>query len=270
MSIQNKWRGLQALFSFNNWPMLVLGRLFDRRTQLVVYRTGNLEILVDHGGGDEAGTRACLTSDMYRRHLRNIPPHQGERVLDVGANGGGFPLLMRMEKRDMGRVVCVEMNHATYLRLLVNLATNLGPVATGINAAVTGMPADSELKLEVSRGSTGFSVYEQQTDVSNRHEVVRTTTLRTLYEQFFDGEPIDICKIDIESAEYDALDATPDAVLSKIRNLIIEFHEPARTGACVKRLERLGFVETTGEGDPNTGENTEVRVFSLRDAAAQN
>jgi FkbM family methyltransferase len=269
MSIQSKWRGLQALFSFDNWPMLVLERLFDRGTGLVVYRKGDLEILVDHGGGDEAGTRACLTSDMYRRHLRKIPGGRDERVLDLGANGGGFPLLMRAEKRDLATVVCVEMNRPTYLRLLVNLSTNLGPLATGVNAAVTGMPADSELKLETSRGSTGYSLYGQRTDGSNHHEVVRTTTLEALYEQYFNGAAIDICKVDIESAEYDALDATPDAILEKIRNLIIEFHDPARTDACVQRLLRLGFSETTGDGDPRTGENTEVRVFARREAAAQ-
>jgi hypothetical protein len=51
-------------------------------------------------------------------------------------------------------------------------------------------------------------------------------------------------------------------VLQKIRNLIIEFHDPAQTPVCVSRLLRLGFTEITGQGDAATGEATEVRAFS--------
>ncbi len=262
MSISQKLAGLAILLKFDNWPVLLLARIFDRRTGLVVYRKASLEVLVDHRGGDENGTRTCLASDMYSRHLRRIPKNGPERVLDLGANGGGFPLLLRLEGRELDRVVSVEMNPPTYLRLLVNLSANLGHCATGINAAVGAMPPGSEIMLQPCRGSTSLSAYDNRTDSSLPHVVVRTTTLEELYGQYFQGETIDICKIDIEGAEYETIQSSPDAILQKIRTIIIEFHDPPRTPACVQRLLRLGFVETTGEEDPKTGDASEVRVFS--------
>ncbi len=261
MSIKGMLANLRVFLQFDNWPTLLLNRVFDRKTGLVVYRKGGLEILIDHRGGDQNGTRTCLATDMYRRYLSRIDRGGAHRVLDLGANGGGFPLLLRLSNIDLAQVVCVEMNRPTWLRLLVNLATNLGDKATGINAAVSGMPADSEILLQPSRGDTGLSVDRNRADSSQPHVAVRTTTLEALYEQHFEGHDIDICKIDIEGAEYGVLGSSSDGMLQKIRNLIIEFHDPAQTPACVSRLLRLGFTEITDQGDAATGEATEVRAF---------
>ena len=253
--------GLETLLQFDNWPILVLGRVFDRKTGLVTYRKQGLEILVDHRGGDENGTRACIVSPMYRRHLAGLALSGPLRVLDLGANGGGFPLMLRLAGFDIAQVVCVEMNRPTWLRLMINLATNLNVNAIGLNAAVCGMPTGTEILLQPSRGSTSLSLNAQQTDASAPHISVPTITLADLCAQYFQGSDIDICKIDIEGAEYDALDAAPDEVIRKIRNLIIEFHTPAKTPACLSRLLRLGFSDSTGNGDARTSETTEVRVF---------
>jgi FkbM family methyltransferase len=253
---------LRVFLQFDNWPTLLLNRVFDRETGLVVYRKGGLEILIDHRGGDQNGTRACLTTDMYKRYLPKIDRGGPRRVLDLGSNGGGFPLMLRLAKVDLAQVVCVEMNRPTWLRLLVNPATNMGDKATGLNAAVSGMPADSEILLEPSRGGTGLSVDRNRADSSAPHVAVRTTTLEALYEQYFKGYDIDICKIDIEGAEYEVLGSSSDRVLEKIRNLIIEFHDPGQTPACVSRLLGLGFTEITDRSNAATGETTEVRAFS--------
>lgn len=261
MAFAQKLHGLVQLLQFDNWPILVLGRLLDRGTGLVVYRKQGLEILVDHRGGDEAGTRMCITCDMYRKHLRDITKAQPMRVLDLGANGGGFPLLLCLEGFSLVEVVCVEMNRSTYFRLVVNLATNLAGAATGINAAVCGV-AGSEILLEPSRGSTSLSMTTNRAEASAPHVAVPTTTISTLSDEHFGDQAIDICKMDIEGAEYDALDATPDSVLRRIRNLIIEFHDPARTPAQLSRLRQLGFEDVT-RSDARTGDRTEVRAFRL-------
>jgi FkbM family methyltransferase len=261
MLIRQKLQGLKALLQFDNWPMLVLARLFDRRTGLVTYRKGDLEVLVDHHGGDENGTRNCLVSDMYRKHLRGITAKDGVRVLDLGANGGGFPLLLLLSGFDVVQAVCVEMNPPTALRLLVNLNTNLGGRAIGVNAAVCGENAEPEILLERSRGSTGLSIYANRGRATEPHIAVPTITIGALCERYFPNASIDICKIDIEGAEYDGLAATPDAVLAKLENLIIEFHDPERTPSLLSRLHNAGFTETTPNVETQTGENTEVRSF---------
>ena len=264
MGFAEKLAGLQDVLQFDNWPMLVMCRMFDRKTGLVTYRKAGLEILVDHRGGDENGTRACIVSDMYRRHLASLGQRGPVRLLDLGANGGGFPLMLLLNGYEVIQAVCVEMNPATSLRLRLNLATNLGNRATAINAAVCGTNAPAEISLQLSRGSTGLSMYTDQAAASEPHATVPTTTITALCEQYFPETDVDICKIDIESAEYDVLQTTPESVLSRIRSLIVEFHDAERTPACLQRLQSLGFTDVTGDRDPHASKTTEVRAFRRR------
>ena len=104
-------------------------------------------------------------------------------------------------------------------------------------------------------------MYSNQASESEPHVAIPTTTIPALCEQYFPDGEIDICKIDIESAEYDALQSTPDSVLSRIRNLIIEFHDAERTPACLRRLQGLGFTDITGNTSPHASGKTEVRAF---------
>jgi FkbM family methyltransferase len=261
MSIKNSLKGLQAVLVFDNWPMLILGRLLDRRTGLVVYRKSGVEILIDHRGGDCSGTRDCIVSDMYRRYLPFFLLNGPATVLDLGANGGGFPLMLRLVGVVLARVVCVEMNPLTYQRLAVNLATNLGSSAIAVNAAVCGMPEDSEILLAPSRGGTGESIYTHQAEPKRSHVSVRTTTLPLLCNRYFKDESVDICKIDIEGAEYEMFDSCPDNVLVGIKYLLIEFHAPSRTPTVVERIRALGFQEMASEENHKTGAMTEVRAF---------
>jgi FkbM family methyltransferase len=261
MSIKNHLKGLRAVLVFDNWPMLVLGRLFDRQAGFVIYRKSGTEILIDHRGGDCNGTRDCIVSDMYRRYLPSFFLNGPVAVLDLGANGGGFPLMLRIAGVILARVVCIEMNPLTYQRLAVNLATNLGSSAIAINAAVCALPKDSEILLTPSRGGTGESIYTQRVDPEQSHVSVRTTTLPLLCDRYFKNEYVDICKIDIEGAEYEVFDSCPDDVLLKIKYLLIEFHILSRTQAVIERIKALGFQEMAPEEDHKTSATTEVRVF---------
>ncbi len=241
--------------------MLIMARSFDRRTGLVTYRKGSLEILVDHSGGDENGTRTCLVSNMYRKHLNALGTRGPVRVLDLGANGGGFPLLLLLDGYEVEQAVCVEMNPPTALRLLVNLDTNLNGRAIGINAAVCGTNAESEIRIEPSRRQPALSIYGRPDATAKSSVTVPTVTLSALCERYFPDTSIDICKIDIEGAEYDALESAPDAALHKIKVLIIEFHDPVRTPRLVARLQNAGFIEASPDSDVRTGGNTQVRSF---------
>lgn len=260
MSIATKIAGLKAVLVFDNWPMLVLGRLFDRRAGFVVYRKNGLEILVDHQGGDQTGTRQCIASDMYTRYLPSFTLRGPLRVMDLGANGGGFPLMLKVEGFEIARAVCVEMNPLTYRRLQVNVATNLGDSTVAINGAVAGPGQTAEILLRPSRGGTSESMYANRAEAAMPHVAVRPITLQALYDEHFNGELIDICKVDIEGAEYEALEGA-DEVLRRVRYLVIELHDPAKTPALLGRLKGLGFDQLAAEMDHKTGAITEVRVF---------
>jgi FkbM family methyltransferase len=261
MSIKTKIDGARALMTFDNWPALLLGRLFYRKTGLVVYCKNQLEILVDHRGGDEAGTRECIVGDMYRKYVPQFRLQEPAQVLDIGANGGGFPLMLMVEGVKLGLVVSVEMNPSTYSRLLVNLRSNIGFSAVGINAAVCGAASPSEILLKPSRGGVGYGMRDNMADTSSPHVAVKTTTFESLYNQYFRDRVIDICKIDIEGAEYDLIDSIRDDLLRKMRYLVIEFHDGSKTSSAIRRLTNLGFSEMTHHQERSNGTPTEVRVF---------
>ena len=258
MSIKTKIDGARAVMAFDNWPALFLGRLLYRKTGLVVYCKDNLEILVDDLGGDEAGTRKCIVSDMYRKYV----PIQASGT----CAGSGHRRQRRWISFDaaagrcqLASVVSVEMNPATYSRLLVNLQSNIGPSAVAMNAAACGTETGPEIPFAASRGSTGYSMGENS--VGGTVIKVKTTTFESLYDQYFAGGRIDICKIDIEGAEYDLLDSSPDDLLRRIRYLLIGFHDDSKTLAVIRRFAELGFSELTESSSRRTGAQTEVRFF---------
>lgn len=262
-----RFRGLEAILSFDNWPMLVLGRLFDRKTGFVAYRKNGLDILVDHRGGDQCGTRLCIATDMYRKYLRHfrLPPQI--RILDLGANGGGFPLMLKIAGFEIARAVCVELNPLTFQRLQLNLSTNLGQSAIAVNAAVCDMPPGSEVHIQPSRGGTGDSMYEDRATSAEACVSVPTTTFRALYDQYLAQETIDLCKIDIEGAEFDLLSSTSDDLLVRIRYLIVEVHYFHESGAerwetLRNRLLDLGFTDVTIPESHKTNHTTEVLAFA--------
>ena len=223
LSIRTKLEGMRSVFYFDNWPLLVVQRVFDRKTGLVAYRKHDLEILVDHRGGDETGTRECIASDMYSRYLPSLELPESISVLDLGANGGGFPLMLRIHQIRLARVVCVEMNPLTAQRLAVNLSLNVGSAGIAVNRAICdGASHGPEIVMRASRGSTSESIFRDQADKGPESYSVRTTTLSALYSEYFENGLIDICKVDIEGAEYEVFRSTPDDLLLKFRYLLVE------------------------------------------------
>lgn len=243
MSITTKLNGLQALLHFENRWQLIFNRLFFRKG-IQIYRYGGMQILIDHEGGDACGTRMCLTSDMYRKYLRHMILGKNINVIDMGANGGGFPLMLRAEGVGIGRLVCAELNPLTYQRLVFNVKTNICAEAECINAAICGH--DGEVFVSLGKGGTSDSVTmadPRSTCLVNCR--ISCTTFDSLYRRYCDGEIVDICKIDIEGSEYDIfLNAGHDSI-RRCRYVIMEIHP----GDAIKRVEldrelqRLGFSE---------------------------
>ncbi len=108
------------------------------RTGIVTYRLKNLEIVIDHHGGDASETRLCLVSDMYRKYIKNMSFSQPLNVMDLGANGGGFPLMLYADGYTFRNLTCVEMNPRTFARLQFNILHNLPIKTCLINGAICG------------------------------------------------------------------------------------------------------------------------------------
>lgn len=242
--MRSRVRGFREVLAFDNRWELMLHRLLFRETGMVTYRKGALEFVVDHAGGDAPGTRACLVTDMYRALLPHMDLHgRAISVLDIGANGGGFPLMLLDEGLCVGRYAAVEMNPRTFSRLQLNVVQNMDGETTLIHGAVCGQA--QRLQLQLGRGSTGESMYGSAgNEEGSRTVTVDGLTFDQIVERAFgQAGTIDLCKIDVEGAEYDVF-AHPEScgALRRVRYLIIEIHQTGKDAGEVHRaLGALGF-----------------------------
>ncbi|MCC5790908.1 MAG: FkbM family methyltransferase [Opitutales bacterium] len=243
MSLKTLSSGLSECIQFKNAIQLILGRLFFRKTNFVSYRLNELEVLADHAGGDVNSIRACLVGQMYKPYIDYISSKVGPKLsaLDLGANAGGFSLMLKNEGFEIERLVAVEMNPLTFSRLQLNLLTNIGPKAKCINAAAACN--NENVKITFGRGSTGESM-DAINENENRDFTIPSLTINSIINDNFSDKPIDLIKCDIEGSEWPIFEK--DECCNKIKDakfLLIEVHPIANRS--IQDFEvntaRLGF-----------------------------
>ena len=244
---------LGELLPFDNRLELLAGRTLFRKTRLQVHRVAGWEMLVDHSACDAGSIRSLLAGNMYKSLLQSIYMVQ-MNVMDLGANAGGFPLLLHSLGAKFKRLLAVEMNPNTFKRLKFNLEYN-EPNATVINAAAVG--AARTLRLALGNGSTMDSIYRGGRRPQREYEI-QGRTVDDMASMFGD-EVIDIAKIDIEGAESELfLDCTTFDTLSRINHLIIEIHDEKLAPHIHSKIRESGFKLCSGVNRSGCG----VHLFS--------
>lgn len=252
MSIATKIRGLKEMWRFDNRIPLVITRLLFPGETLLVYKIAGIEFVTDHARGDANGAREILTSLMYKRFLPEIKNDLPANVLDLGSSNGGFPLLLQISGVKLKKVVSLELNPETFTRLRFNLDRNLSCETIAINAAVCG--ETRTLRVELGKGSVSDNIYSENLNLEAEVKEVPGISFDDLYERCFAGEIVDICKLDVEGAEFEILQTENHKALRKCRYLIMEIHErPGRTaGDILPVLDQLGFVARPQEPGSDT------------------
>lgn len=202
-----------------------------------------------------------LSQEIFRKRFYDRPGFQGEdgfNVLDIGANMGLFALWMSPQIGS-GKICCVEPSSA-FDTLVENVRRNNLSNAQLIRCAA-GAP-DSTLELLEYPEFNGVNHNAKFTPapwgqffIRLLHRRKPLPPIRTsqpcrdlasiLDEASFDK--VDLLKIDCEGGEYEILDATTDAVLSRIDRVCMEFHElhPSHDHRkLAERLETSGFSVT--------------------------
>lgn len=249
MDLKNKLRGLKEMWQFENRLPLIITRTLFPRENLHVYRYRGVELLTDLKGGDANGAREVLTSPMYRRFLPQMKLQGELNVLDIGANNGGFPLLLATSGLIIKKVVSVELNPNTFLRLRFNLERNLTGEVIALNQALCGEARDLEISL--GEGSVSDNIYNGASATNGKVFKIKGRTLDDLYETYFASEVVDICKIDIEGAEFEVFEQPSHQSLTKCRYLIIEIHEGEGRKALelIRKIEHLAFTRQPQPAD---------------------
>jgi FkbM family methyltransferase len=245
--LRNTKAGLKDIMNFDNRWEIVLRRLMFRSTGIITYRKNGMEIVVDHHGGDEVGTRACLVSGMYRRLLPMMTFDGQINLIDIGANGGGFPLMLADAGYTLNKIVAVEMNPRVFARMQLNVTQNLDVKSYLFNAAIAG--ETQIIEAEMGRGSTGESISGSMGHSSRgaaRKALIRGMTFDELFDHAFAADEVaDLCKMDVEGSEYDVLSGGHCTRLARCRYLIIEIHavHGADPEIVVAAIKKLGLVE---------------------------
>lgn len=244
VNLKSKIQGLREIWQFDNRLHLAFTRVFFPRENTQLYRYRGLEILIDRAAGDANGAREVLTSDMYRKYLALIKNKINVTVLDLGANNGGFPLLLKAEGFDLEKIVCVELNPRTFARLRFNLERNFKDNFIALNCAVVGAKRDVDVVL--GKGGAGDSIYQKTgTDAYQ----IQGLHFDEIYRSAFGENVTDICKIDVEGAEFEIFGGENCAQLQKCRYLILEIHheKERRREIVLSQIKKLGFSEIDGK-----------------------
>ncbi len=223
MTLTNKLNGFKAVWKFDNRWSLILNKIFFSSDTLHIYRYKNLEFLNDHSAGDANGARDVIFSPMYLQLLRKMDLPAELSVLDLGANNGGFPMMLAAAGFGLRKLVSVELNPETCSRLRFNLERNFKGRAAAVNAAVCG--DDRWIDISLGSGSTSDNIYEAEGKGSHgTNHRLPGRTFDSIYGEFFAEEVVDICKIDVEGAEFEIFNGKGDLRLSQSRYLLIEIH----------------------------------------------
>lgn len=241
MSLATKLRGLREVWAFDNRAWLFVTKTLFRRQTLHVYRYKGLDILVDHAGGDANGAREVLTSPMYSRFFAKMQLNGPLNILDLGASNGGFPLLLAASDYDFRRVVSVEFNPRTFTRLHFNLTRNLNGEVIPLNAALCG--ESRKLTVALGPGGVSDSIYAASEGRDVREYQIDGFSFDELFEKYFANEVVDICKIDVEGAEFEVFEGAAFKHLADCRYLIMEIHERngRRADEIIPTVESAGF-----------------------------
>ncbi len=239
--IANALSGLRAITHFDRVFFTLCQRLLGRRLGWTIYAKGRLKFLVDHLAGDQNGTRDCIAGPMYRELFKEMQLPRSLRLLDLGANGGGFPLLCLDLGFEFSSLTCVEVNPFTHSRLTLNIRQNVGLQPKILNVAIGGHLR--EITLSFPSGGTGFSIYGPKNGAASEETIIEVLTLDDIMSRCFADGAVDLCKMDVEGAEYEVLLGDSATSLRRVHYLVIEIHaeESVKQEALLRKLSAQGF-----------------------------
>lgn len=240
---------------------------------------------------DAMGLYAEIFSDeLYLKH--GLVLRDGAVVLDVGANIGLFALYV-LNKVKNARVVCVEPAPATFDLMKRNIAVN-GFFADAVRSAVSNREGSATFTFYPNASSMSSLYADREEDERVTRQFMANKDARLLpyadrlLKSKFDAQTfecpletisglisrheldtVDLLKLDVEKAEWEALEGISDEDWPRIQQIVVEVHDASGRVAAVQRLfEERGF-RTSLDQDPLLKDTGIFTVYARRAAPGE-
>jgi FkbM family methyltransferase len=155
-------------------------------------------------------------------------------IVDLGLNRGSFS--SRMSRLVGCRIYGAEPDPVMFERLPEI------PGLSKLQAAVSG--ADGLVEFHVNSTQCSSMLFRQSTGQGGMTTSVRSVTLPT-FLKINNLDRVDLLKADIEGAEVDMFENTPDELLQRVEQITVEFHDfmdPALGPGVARVRQRLGHL----------------------------
>ena len=217
-----------------NWPIFLFNYTLRRKVPATYIFRNGIRLL------DCAGTLAGTIAVVYLRREYGIFPG-AKTILDIGANMGAFATYAASSCPD-AMVYCYEPETTNAACLEHNISENaLSSRVVVHKQAVAGQSGIRQLIIDES---TRHSLTIKPTGETTSTPVGCVTLADILDSHNL--STVDLLKMNCEGAEYEILDASREAVIQRIRDLRIEYHNlpsPDMNGDSLATIiRRRGFV----------------------------
>jgi FkbM family methyltransferase len=211
----------RMLKTYQNWPTAFANRLQpEDPSRSVVYRLRSGAVFEMDRGPHGVKVINLVWGNRIYQPSPSFVPQQGWVVLDIGAHKGTFTI---QAARCGARVVAVEPAEYNLRRLRRNVELNQPTEVQVVESAVTEKGGTISMVLDAANSGQGHVGAEVQSTAVE----VPSCTLEDVLEAA--GTPeVDLMKMDIEGAERDILLGSSEAVIRRIRRMVLEYHPEQR------------------------------------------
>jgi FkbM family methyltransferase len=186
---------------------------------------------------------------LWQINFHNVYPLQStdEVILDAGANVGLFTC-WAAQRNPTAAITAIEPFPRNIERLTEHIQRN------GFSQRVEVIPA----ALSASVGTASLSIAAEASQMfrltsGQAPGSVDVPTLRLVdVVERLKHNSIDLMKMDIEGSEYEVLLSTPAATFSRIRRIILEYHQPGSLSHHNKK-DLLAYMKSCGYASVDQG-----------------
>src|ERR1035441_7517702 len=245
-----------AVYHLQNWRELRQGAKRESRGEILVqppvlkFRNG---LKIETGPGSYANHDFLFREIFLEKCYQPTPdfvPRRGWTVVDLGANLGFFTCQAASAAADV-RVISVEPIYTELLRK--NIAANRLNGTLVVPGAVCGTPIEN-IPLIIWFTPSGQLMTGTGAINAAKVETINAPgfTLAKIFEM---GrvERCDLLKVDIEGAEFELFEKTPDEIWNKIFRVVMEVHKDGGRSeqTLIRILEQKGFTVTLKDAATN-------------------